>query len=197
MLQPRLRIREGEGRETVSLPTGYFTQRSLTNQPFWNLVTRHGDIDICFEPGGFAGGYEQLRPQATVTKVAGTSVALPVASLADVEHSKRTVDRQKDRDYFEAFGAATAPRTSAELEEVQRLRGACYPQTPRPGGPGGAQSERPAGGASPLRYLHVGPWAGSCALRPPDASRVVNTPVQRGFRDTVVVYPGSGTLWDA
>ncbi len=91
----RLRIREGEGRETVSLPTGYFTQRSLTNQPFWNL--------------------------------------------------KRTVDRQKDRDYFEAFGAATAPRTSAELEEVQRLRGACYPQTPRPGGPGGAQSERPAG----------------------------------------------------
>jgi len=68
--------------------------------------------------------------------------------VANVEHSKRTVDRQKDRDYFEAFGAATAPRAGAELEDVQRLRGACYPHTPRPGGTGGAQSERPAGGST-------------------------------------------------
>ncbi|MDQ2761931.1 MAG: hypothetical protein M3Y17_16270, partial [Actinomycetota bacterium] len=43
---------------------------------------------ICFEPAGFPDGYNGLRAHATVQPIAGTTIALPVASLADVEHSK-------------------------------------------------------------------------------------------------------------
>jgi len=96
-------------RTTVVLPHDYFTPCSLMNQPFWNLATVFGDLDICFVAAGFPAGYEDLRPRATVQAVARTSIALPVASLADVEHSKRTVGREKDLDYFERFGTAAPP----------------------------------------------------------------------------------------
>ena len=96
-------------RTTVALPHDYFTPHSLMNQPFWNLATVFGDLDICFVAAGFPEGYDDLRPRATVQAVARTSIALPVASLADVEHSKRTVGREKDLDYFERFGTSAPP----------------------------------------------------------------------------------------
>ncbi len=40
-------------RTTVALPHDYFTARSLMNQPFWNLATVFGDLDICFVAAGF------------------------------------------------------------------------------------------------------------------------------------------------
>ncbi len=87
----------------VALPPDYFTPASLSNAQFWNLATRLGDLDICFEPAGFPGGYNDLRPRATLQTVAGTTIVLPVATLADIEHSKRTAARPKDLRYFDQF----------------------------------------------------------------------------------------------
>ncbi len=84
------------GRERQSQPTR-FPRAVATGTPH---DPRHGDVDICFEPAGFSRGYDDLRPQATVQAIAGTTIALPIASLGDVEHSKRTADRAKDRAYF-------------------------------------------------------------------------------------------------
>ena len=52
-----------------------------------NLVTDFGDLDISYQPAGFAG-YEELIDHAVEIDVAG--VAVRVASLDDVIRSKET-----------------------------------------------------------------------------------------------------------
>jgi hypothetical protein len=42
-------------------------------------------------------------------EVAATTVTVSVASLTDVEHSKRTADRPKDRAYLEQVGRLDEP----------------------------------------------------------------------------------------
>lgn len=84
----------------MPLPAGYFTAQSLARHSIWNLQTTHGKLDITFYPSGFPAGYEQLRVRAKPREVAQTSVTVRVAALEDVEHSKRTADRPKDRDYL-------------------------------------------------------------------------------------------------
>jgi hypothetical protein len=58
------------------------------------LITRHGPLDLCFTPAGFAGGYDELAPHAIVVQLA--NVEVPVASLEDVVTSKRAAGRPKD-----------------------------------------------------------------------------------------------------
>lgn len=58
------------------------------------LVTEHGPLDLCFEPAGFAGGYDVLATDAVTIQVA--EIEIPVASLADVVASKRAAGRPKD-----------------------------------------------------------------------------------------------------
>ncbi|MGI8412385.1 MAG: hypothetical protein ACR2LV_05535 [Solirubrobacteraceae bacterium] len=138
-LSPELVIKQHDPRSTVPLPAGYFTARGLRNQQFWNLATRHGDVDICFQPAGFPGGYDDLRPHATIQAVAGTTIALPIASLADVEHSKRTADRPKDRAYFQRQQTPAAHNEPAEsLDQLGTIRRASFPHDPQsdPPGPG-------------------------------------------------------------
>jgi hypothetical protein len=84
----------------VALPSDYFTPRSLLAASVWNLVTRHGQLDLCFAPAGFPGGYSDLAPRATQRPVAGTTVVVSIAALEDVHESKRQADRPKDREYF-------------------------------------------------------------------------------------------------
>jgi hypothetical protein len=84
----------------VALPSDYFTPRSLLAASVWNLATRHGQLDLCFIPAGFPGGYSDLAPRATQRLVAGTTVVVSVAALEDVHESKRQADRLKDREYF-------------------------------------------------------------------------------------------------
>jgi hypothetical protein len=88
----------------VPLPAGYFTVATLENQTFWNLRTGHGRFDIVFAPAGFPNGYDDLVDRARPLRVAETTLTVLVASLADIEHSKRTADRPKDRAYLEAVG---------------------------------------------------------------------------------------------
>jgi hypothetical protein len=95
----------------VALPRGYFTAATLRRATVWNLHTSHGPLDVTFTPSGFPHGYDELRRNARLLLVAGTTVTVAVAALADVEHSKRIADRPKDRDYLERVGR-TAPTDS-------------------------------------------------------------------------------------
>ncbi|MGH7542402.1 MAG: hypothetical protein ACREK7_00550 [Gemmatimonadota bacterium] len=88
-LDARIRV-EGE-------PGGLRFDRSpetLARSAILNLSTRHGDLDLTFEPAGTAG-YEDLRRQALEVEIRGTTVV--VASLADVVRSKEAAGREKDR----------------------------------------------------------------------------------------------------
>ncbi len=67
---------------------------SLAGSVFWNLTTRHGDLDVSFTPAGTTG-YADLAAQAVIIPIAG--VDFPVASLADIIRSKDAADRPKDR----------------------------------------------------------------------------------------------------
>ncbi len=67
---------------------------SLAGSVFWNLTTRHGDIDISFTPAGTTG-YADLVTNAITISING--IDFPVASLADIVRSKDTADRPKDR----------------------------------------------------------------------------------------------------
>lgn len=60
----------------------------------WNLVTRHGRLDIAFQPSG-TGGYPDLIRSADRLTILGVEVE--VSSLADVVRSKEAADRAKDR----------------------------------------------------------------------------------------------------
>lgn len=85
----------------VTLPSDYFTPRSLLAASVWNLATRHGQLDLCFTPAGFPGGYRDLELRATTRRAAGTTVVVAVAALDDVHQSKRQADRPKDREYLQ------------------------------------------------------------------------------------------------
>jgi hypothetical protein len=109
-LDCRLVVDVADSSQDVPVPADYFTADNLARQDTWNLNTRHGKLDITFAPAGFTAGYEQLRHRATALHVAQTSMTLPVAALEDVEHSKRTAGRPKDRDYLTQVGRLDPPR---------------------------------------------------------------------------------------
>ncbi len=98
----------------IALPHGYFTATTLRRADVWNLHTRYGALDVTFRPSGFPGGYEDLQRHAERLQIAGTSIAVHVASLQDVEHSKRTADRPKDRDYLSRVGRLRPSTPDAE-----------------------------------------------------------------------------------
>lgn len=86
----------------------------LAGSMILNLTTRHGDLDLTFEPAGTAG-YRDLRRHAMEITVRGT--AIPVASLADVIRSKEAAGREKDR-----LMLPTLRRLLDRLEESDRSR---------------------------------------------------------------------------
>lgn len=67
---------------------------SLAGSAFWNLTTKHGDLDLSFQPSG-TQGYADLRRDAIEVTLRGTPVLL--ASLADIVRSKEAAGRDKDR----------------------------------------------------------------------------------------------------
>ena len=108
-LDCRLVIDPADDSQDVPLPTGYFTAQSLARHSIWNLQTVHGKLDLTFHPSGFPDGYAQLRRRAEPREVAQTLVTVRIAALEDVEHSKRTANRPKDRDYLTRVGRLQAP----------------------------------------------------------------------------------------
>ena len=108
-LDCKLVIDPSDSDQDVPLPAGYFTAANLARQDVWNLRTTYGNLDIPFRPGGFPRGYEDLDRGAQSLPVAETSVTVRIAALKDIEHSKRTVARQKDVDYLNRVGRLQAP----------------------------------------------------------------------------------------
>ncbi len=100
--------------KAVSLPPDYFTASVLAQATVWNLRTAHGKLDLTLKPSGFPEGYTQLIADAEQRRVATTTITVAVASLADVEHSKRTADRAKDRAYLQQVGRLGSPQPTAE-----------------------------------------------------------------------------------
>lgn len=66
----------------------------LVNMTTMTLLTRHGPLDLYFEPAGFSGGYDDLAPRLVVVRRDG--VDIPLASLEDVIVSKQRAGRPKD-----------------------------------------------------------------------------------------------------
>jgi hypothetical protein len=80
----------------------------------WTFTTRHGDLDLVFEPAG-TRGYPDLARGATRLDVAEEPVlSVAVAELADIIRTKEAAGRAKDR--------AALPLLRATLEEVRRQR---------------------------------------------------------------------------
>jgi hypothetical protein len=98
----------------IDLPGDYFTAATLRRATVWNLRTIHGKIDLTMQPSGFPQGYAQLAPGARRLRVSLTEIEVSVASLADVEHSKRIAGREKDLDYLQEVGRLQEPVATAE-----------------------------------------------------------------------------------
>ncbi|HEY5193928.1 MAG TPA: hypothetical protein VIJ39_08690 [Solirubrobacteraceae bacterium] len=111
-LECRLEIDPSHPENAVLLPPDYFTASVLAQATVWNLRTAHGKLDLTLTPSGFPQGYTQLITDAQQRQVAATTITVAVASLSDVEHSKRTANRAKDRAYLEQVGRLGTPEAS-------------------------------------------------------------------------------------
>jgi hypothetical protein len=110
----------------IDLPRDYFTAATLGRAMVWNLRTKHGKIDLTLEPAGFPDGYSQLAPGAQQGQVSRTRIDVAIASLHDVEHSKRLANRTKDRDYLEDVGRLDPPQSLSESPSLGRDDGYGY-----------------------------------------------------------------------
>jgi hypothetical protein len=112
-LECSLEVDPAHPEKAVLLPPDYFTASVLAQATVWNLRTVHGKLDLTLAPSGFPEGYTQLIADAEQRRVAATTITVAVASLADVEHSKRTADRAKDRAYLQQVGRLGPPQPTA------------------------------------------------------------------------------------
>ncbi len=108
----KLVVDPGDPGQDVAVPGDYSTAANLRRQNVWNLASRHGKLDITFEPSGFPGGYDQLHERSRPHRVTYTSIEVRVAAPEDVEHSKRTRVARKDLDYLATVGRLSAPEAT-------------------------------------------------------------------------------------
>jgi hypothetical protein len=113
-LECHLEVDPAHPEKAVSLPPDYFTANVLAQATVWNLRTVHGKLDLTLAPSGFPEGYTQLIADSKQRRVAATTITVAVASLADIEHSKRIADRAKDRAYLQQVGRLGAPQPTPE-----------------------------------------------------------------------------------
>jgi hypothetical protein len=91
----------------------------LVTMQMLNLRTDFGDFDLSFRPAGFSG-FVDLAKNAVDVPIAG--VAVPVASLNDVIHSKESANRPKDQ--------AALPQLYALRDEIARSDRRSPPHAP-------------------------------------------------------------------
>jgi hypothetical protein len=94
----------GVPEEVPFVPDGRTLQRTM----ILTLETDDGPIDLVAQPPG-APPYQELRARATLVEIDG--IAVPVASLQDLERMKKAAGRPKDQLDLQ------------ELEAIKRLQG--------------------------------------------------------------------------
>lgn len=103
------RLRTASDPDGVAFP---IEPEMLATARSWTLVTKHGDLDLVFEPAG-TRGYGDLARGATPLRVADKpALKVAVAGLADIIRTKEAAGRAKDR--------AALPLLRATLEEAHR-----------------------------------------------------------------------------
>ncbi len=88
-LEARLRVENEPGGAAVDLSV-----EALAGATTWNLVTRHGDLDLTLVPTG-TSGFDDLKRDAIEIRI--REIHVVVASLADVIRSKEAAGREKDQ----------------------------------------------------------------------------------------------------
>ena len=86
----------------------------LSRMRVLNLTTDFGDLDLAFEPAGFAG-YQDLAEHAVEVSIGGTTVQ--VAALDDVIRSKELANRPKDHATLPVLYALRDEIGERELEQ--------------------------------------------------------------------------------
>jgi hypothetical protein len=108
---------------------------ALAEMRVLNLRTRHGDLDLTFEPAG-TGGYDDLTRTAAPRVIAGVQVE--VASLADIIRSKQAAARPKDLHALPELErlaqrpAANDPPQPPRARHAQRNAGRGHRELPQP-----------------------------------------------------------------
>jgi hypothetical protein len=106
-LDAKLRVPDSDYPLPIALDDRTFDQGTT-----WTFATKFGFLDIALLPDG-TGGYDDLKRSATVERITDT-LAISVASLADVIRSKEAAGREKDR--------AVLPILRQVLERSQRAK---------------------------------------------------------------------------
>lgn len=112
-LEARVRTAEDD----AGLPFAH-DAHSVAAASSWNLVTRHGDLDVALRPDGTTG-YPDLVRDAVVVEVFGATIRL--ASLADVVRSKQAANRPKDQRVLPVLREILAERPRADCPAPSRV----------------------------------------------------------------------------
>ena len=80
---------------------------SLAGVSVLNLTCEHGNFDLCGQPAGIDGGYEELARRAHIVPISVDGDTIPVrcADLADIVRSKQAANRPKDQEVIELLVA--------------------------------------------------------------------------------------------
>jgi hypothetical protein len=92
---------------------GGFDARLLATKQVWNLITRHGQLDITTHPSG-TGGYTDLIDRVLEQRIPGTANLVLVASARDIIASKTAAGRPKDIAMLPALRRELAPVLEAK-----------------------------------------------------------------------------------
>ena len=84
-------LRTEGGAVSVKLDGGFLAAMPV----MLNLTSRHGDIDIIFQPAGPLHGYDEWNHHATEVTI-GNGIVIRIATLNDIIDSKRAAGRTKD-----------------------------------------------------------------------------------------------------
>ena len=88
---------------------------SLAHAAVLNLTCEHGNFDLCGQPAGIAGGYEELARRAHIVpiNVDGDTIPVRCADLADIVRSKQAANRPKDQEVIELLVAQLHDRDTS------------------------------------------------------------------------------------
>ena len=98
---------------------------SLARVSVLNLTCDYGNFDVCAQPAGIAGGYDELaqRAHTVLMSVDGDTFAVRCADPSDIVRSKQAANRPKDREAMELLVAQLEHRDATRRPRRGPSRG--------------------------------------------------------------------------